>query len=96
MTVASCVWGAIVLDGSGLSCTSHYILTISLQCFLVQIGPYYGCLWKDFSDIPFLTRKAFSHRTLKYTIFVMRNLWRYFNVVVVTTYLVLSFTVCML
>ena len=52
MIVASCVWGAIVLDGSGLSCTSHYILTISLQCVLVQIGPYYGCIWKDFFRYP--------------------------------------------
>ena len=34
-------------------------------------------------DIPFFMGKAFSHRTQKYNMLVIRNLWRYLNGIVV-------------
>ena len=78
------------------SCTSHYLPTTNLHCFFQsKLVLTMIALGESLSKIPFLTEKTFSHRTEKYTMVVMRRLWRYLKCLVAMINLVLSLTVRM-
>lgn len=66
MQMVACVRPCMVLDGSGLLCTSQYVPKGILQCTLAL----YLCLCTsslglNLVEMPDLTGKALSHRMIK-------------------------------
>ena len=91
--VSPCVWGLVVLEGSGSSCTSQYFPTTNFHFFKSKLVLTTINLGENLSVIQFLTGKVFSHRTEEYTMLVIISFCRYVKVIVVTMHWVLSLTV---
>ena len=87
------VWGIMVLDGSVSSCPSQYALKLNRKWFfqykLVLTTTVCG---ESSADIPFVTGNELRHNTKTYKTLVIISLWGYLKYRMLTTYLVLYFT----